>query len=200
MAMALRFPIAAFLGFLLTGAMFWALWALITGGSGVGEMQKAVRIDFTPLRHDTETQTKREVTERPKPQQVPEMPDVASTSFDAGQNATNFGRSFSTDVSMGKMQISGGSDRDIMPLVRINPEYPRRAMSRGIEGWVQFEFTITPSGTVSDVKVIDADPKGIFEDAATKAILRWKYNPKVEEGRPVERRGVRVVLRFDLED
>jgi protein TonB len=84
--------------------------------------------------------------------------------------------------------------------VRINPDYPRRAQERGIEGWVQFEFTITTSGTVKDVKVIDSEPKGLFEDAATKAILRWKYNPKVEEGRAVERRGVRVILRFDLED
>jgi protein TonB len=200
MAMALRFPVAALLGFALTGVMFWFLQALITSGGHTMNLRPAVRIDFTPLRHDTETASKRQQVERPKPVQVPEMPDVATTSFEAGDTSANFNRSFSTEVGMGKMQISGGSDRDIMPLVRINPDYPRRAMSRGIEGWVQFEFTITPAGTVSDVKVVDADPKGIFEDAATKAILRWKYNPKVEEGRAVERRGVRVVLRFDLED
>ena len=101
---------------------------------------------------------------------------------------------------LGKMSISGGSDRDVIPLVRINPDYPQRALSRGIEGWVLVEFTITPSGTVADPKVIDADPKGIFEEPALKAIARWKYNPKVEEGVAVERRGIRVVLRFDLED
>jgi protein TonB len=200
MAMAMRFPIAALFGLVVAGAIFWFLQAMIAGGGGAPDLRPAVRIDFTPLRHDTETASKREQVERPKPVQVPEMPDVATTSFEAGDSSANFARSFSTDVNMGKMQISGGSDRDIMPLVRINPDYPRRAMSRGIEGWVQFEFTITPAGTVSDVKVVDADPKGIFEDAATKAILRWKYNPKVEEGRAVERRGVRVVLRFDLED
>jgi protein TonB len=197
---ATRFPIAGLLGFVVTGAMFWFLWALITGGQGAIDLRPAVRIDFTPLRQDTATESKRDKVERPKPQQIPEMPDMARTTFDAGANTANFNLDVSTDVSMGGITVSGGSDRDIIPLVRINPDYPRRAQERGIEGWVQFEFTITTSGTVKDVKVIDSEPKGLFEDAATKAILRWKYNPKVEEGRAVERRGVRVILRFDLED
>ena len=72
------------------------------------------------------------------------------------------------------MKISAGSDRDIIPLVRIPPDYPPRAQQRGIEGWVLIEFTISPSGTVSDPKVLDADPKGMFEDAALKAISRWR--------------------------
>jgi protein TonB len=188
------------LGLILTVAVFWSLWALITRGHGTFELRPAVRIDFTPLRHDTQTESKRDRQERPKPQQVPEMPDMTRTNFEAGESNANFNMNVGSDVSMGNITVSGGSDRDIMPLVRIPPEYPRRAMSRGIEGWVQFEFTITPAGTVADVKVVDADPKGMFEDAATKAILRWKYNPKVEEGRAVERRGVRTILRFELED
>jgi protein TonB len=198
--MVMRFPIAFLFGLLVTAAMFWFMWALIAAGGSAGELRPAVRIDFTPLRHDTETATKRDKVDRPKPQQVPEMPDMARSSFDAGDNPTNFNMNVQSDVSMGNITVSGGSDRDVIPLVRINPEYPRRAQSRGTEGWVQFEFTITPAGTVKDVKVIDAEPKGIFEEAATKAIMRWKYNPKVEEGRAVERRGIRVVLRFDLED
>lgn len=198
--MASRLSLATLFGLLVTGAMFWFMWALITGGHGAIDLRPAVRIDFTPLRHDTQTESKRDKVDRPKPQQVPEMPDMARTNFDAGDNTSNFNVSVQSDVSMGGITVSGGSDRDVIPLVRINPEYPRRAQSRGIEGWVQFEFTITPAGTVKDVKVIDAEPKGLFEDAATKAILRWKYNPKVEEGRAVERRGIRVVLRFDLED
>lgn len=198
--MVLRFPLALVLGLLVTGAMFWFMWVLIAGGAGDVNLRPATRIDFTPLKHDTALESKRDKVERPKPQQVPEIPDMARTNFDAGDNTANFNMNVTSDVSMDGIQVSGGSDRDVMPLVRINPEYPRRAQSRGIEGWVQFEFTITPAGTVSDVKVIDSEPKGLFEDAATKAILRWKYNPKVVEGRAVERRGIRVVLRFDLED
>jgi protein TonB len=64
---------------------------------------------------------------------------------------------------------------------------------------VLVEFTITAAGTVRDARVIDASPKGYFEDAALKAIGRWRYNPKVQEGVAVERIGVRVRLSFNLE-
>ena len=52
---------------------------------------------------------------------------------------------------------------------------------------------------MADQKVVDADPKGLFERAALDAIGRWKYNPKVVDGRAMERRGVMVVLTFKLE-
>jgi protein TonB len=103
-------------------------------------------------------------------------------------------------AAMTKMTVNvGGSDRDTMPLVRINPDYPPRAQSRGIEGWVLIEFTITAAGTVRDARVVQASPKGYFEDAALKAIARWRYNPKVQEGVAVERVGVRVRLSFNME-
>ncbi|HEU4427282.1 MAG TPA: energy transducer TonB, partial [Myxococcota bacterium] len=103
-------------------------------------------------------------------------------------------------AAMSKMTVNvGGSDRDIMPLVRINPDYPPRAQSRGVEGWVLIQFTITAAGTVRDAKVIDASPKGYFEEAALKAISRWRYNPKVQEGVAVERVGVQVKLSFNME-
>ena len=102
--------------------------------------------------------------------------------------------------AMSGLNISAGSDRDTIPLVRVPPDYPARAVNRGIEGWVLVEFTITGTGSVKDAKVVDAKPATIFNDAALKAISRWRYNPKVENGQPVERRGVRTIIRFDLEN
>ena len=101
--------------------------------------------------------------------------------------------------AMSRMTMSAGSDRDVIPLVRINPDYPPRALSRGLEGWVQVQFTITATGTVKDAVVVNADPKNIFDDAALKAIARWRYNPKVENGTAVERVGVQTIIRFQLE-
>ena len=54
-------------------------------------------------------------------------------------------------------------------------------------------------GTVKDPVVVDAMPKNIFDDAALKAIARWRYNPKVENGVAVERVGVQTIIRFQLE-
>jgi protein TonB len=196
---AIRLPLAVLGALLFTGAMFYVLWAMVHGIGGYVELKPVVKIEFTPLRKDTRAESKRDKVERPKPQQAPQVPQMqmASTSLTGGDvGAMNP----NLDFKMGDITVAPGSDRDVIPLVRINPEYPRRAQQRGIEGWVQVEFTITPAGTVANPTVIDADPKGLFEDAAVKAISRWKYNPKVEEGRAVERRGVRVVMRFDLDD
>jgi protein TonB len=65
---------------------------------------------------------------------------------------------------------------------------------------VQVQFTITAAGTVKDAKVVDAEPKNIFDDAALRAIARWRYNPKVQEGVAVERVGVQTIIRFEIEE
>ena len=198
----LRLPIAFIFGVLFTGGVFWGLWGAIHGPLAISELKPAVRIEFTRLRRDTEAESRRqEKTEREKPVQTPDMPRIASTASNAPSDSVSMlTPNVDTRGAMTGMKISAGSDRDIVPLVRIPPEYPSRAQQRGIEGWVLLEFTISPSGTVADPKVIDADPKGIFDDAALKAIARWKYNPKVENGVAVERRGIRIQLTFELED
>jgi periplasmic protein TonB len=196
MGSVIRLPIAFVLGVLAAAVIFLTLWAAVTGEHDYAQLRQSVKIDFSPLRHDTETETKRDKVERPKPTKAPEVPTIDSSAGSVGTSSVSM---VTPSFEISGVGISVGSDRDVIPLVRINPEYPSRARSRGVEGWVQIEFTITPAGTVKDPKVIDAEPKGLFERAALEAISRWKYNPKVEEGRPVERRGIQIVLRFELE-
>jgi protein TonB len=90
------------------------------------------------------------------------------------------------------------SDADAVPMVRVNPQYPSRALTAGVEGWVHLEFTVTAAGTVKDVKTLDADPRGYFEKAAEQAVRKYKYRPKVDNGAPVERPGMQIILSFKL--
>jgi len=205
-ATALRFPIALAVGFLVNAASFSFLWALINVHTGSHELKSLSKIEFTRLRRDTDVATiKRDKPKLEKPVQAPTTPQLAKATMSrAGTEVVppNMLAAPSIDAkgSLGAMQINvGGMDQDVMPLVRINPDYPPRAQSRGIQGWALVQFTITPQGTVKDAKVIDAEPKGMFDDAAVNAVSKWKYNPKVEEGSPVERRGVQVKLTFKLE-
>jgi protein TonB len=91
------------------------------------------------------------------------------------------------------------ADSDVAPIVRVLPVYPARAQERGIEGYVIVEFTIAADGTVKDAFVLESEPSKIFDRAALRAIRKWKYKPKVEDGVAMERSGNRIRLPFELE-
>ena len=95
--------------------------------------------------------------------------------------------------------MSGGGYSGGTPLVRIEPQYPQKAAMQGIEGWVRLQFDISPSGSVTNVQVLDAKPRNTFNRAAVRALLKWKYKPLVEDGKPVEQKNLRVQLDFTLE-
>ena len=196
-----RIPIAVILGAVLTTSVFWLLWHLVGRQVDVTQFKEAQRIDFSRLRKDTEVQTKRDQkVERERPPPTPEMPKMSLSSSGIENNVATLTPVVDARGAMTRMSMSAGSDRDVIPLVRIAPDYPPRALSRGLEGWVKVQFTITPTGTVKDPKVVDAMPKEIFDDAALKSIARWRYNPRVEGGVAVERVGVQTIIRFQLEN
>ena len=87
--------------------------------------------------------------------------------------------------------FSAYQDTGAIPIVRVPPQYPKRAQQRGIMGWVVVEFTVTQSGAVSNPIVLDASPPGVFNRSALRAISRWKFKPKIQNGKAVERPGVK---------
>ena len=198
--MIIRLNIALIFGALLTVAMFWVMWKLISGPIDAASMRTATRIEFTRMRKDTDVASKREEkVERERPPPAPEVPRMAFSSGSVESNVATLTPTVDAGSAMSKMSLSAGSDRDTIPLVRVPPDYPQRALSRGLEGWVQVQFTITGTGSVKDAVVVKSSSK-IFEEAALKSIARWRYNPKIEGGVAVDRVGVQTIIRFTLEN
>jgi len=196
----LKIPIAIILGGLFTTAVFWLLAYSVNQREETAAMAEAKRIDFSRMRKDTEVQTKREdKVQRERPPPTPQQPRMSLSAGGLDNNVASLSPVVDTRGAMKGMKLSAGSDRDVVPLVRIAPDYPQRALQRGLEGWVRVQFTITVTGTVKDAMVVEAEPKSIFDDAALKSIARWRYNPKVEDGVAVERVGVQTIIRFQLE-
>ncbi|WP_130619603.1 energy transducer TonB [Dyella amyloliquefaciens] len=80
-------------------------------------------------------------------------------------------------------------------LVRnVNPRYPTTAVRANQEGWVEVTFTITPEGNVDDVKVLDAEPRHVFDRAAVEAVSRWKYQPATQNGTPISAQDRRRIV------
>jgi protein TonB len=90
-------------------------------------------------------------------------------------------------------QVDRTAEGDILPVVVIRPMYPREAAISGIEGWVKVEFTITETGTVTDPRIVDAQPPRVFNREAVRAIMKWKFKPRVVDGMAVERRATQVI-------
>ena len=199
-----RLPAAIALACLVTFGLFWAMQALIGVTGELKEGGKPPSIDFVRLRKDNTPEIKkREPPKREKPEQPPPPPDMsmAKSNYNPGDALGAIAPMVDgSDALAGGIGAGGGADRDVVPLVRIEPDYPIRARQRGIEGWVALQFTIGRSGAVKDPMVVDAYPTSVFNRAALQAVQKWKYNPKIENGSAIERPGVKVVLEFSMED
>ena len=90
---------------------------------------------------------------------------------------------FDVDLGLdlgGDIQIA----RELTPLVRVPPDYPFKALMDGVEGFVILRFVVTETGSVEDPEVLRAEPPNLFERAARRAVLRWKYQPQIRDGKP----------------
>lgn len=65
----------------------------------------------------------------------------------------------------------------VIPLKRAEPRYPSSAASKGIEGFVEIAITLREDGSVATAEVVDSRPPGVFDAAAKRAVLKWRYCP-----------------------
>jgi protein TonB len=201
-----RFVISALLGGVVTFGLFFVMQRLIAQADArPDDKGKGKVIEFVRLKKEQTLQSKdREVPDKKPPEEPPPPPPLTtSQSNKPDASAQGFAESFDLGADLGGPSVSAGVasvDTDTIPLVRVDPTYPVRAKERGIEGWVVVEFTISPRGTVVDPEILDYEPSSIFNQSALRAIRRWKYNPKIVDGKPVPRPGVKVKLDFNLDN
>jgi TonB family protein len=91
--------------------------------------------------------------------------------------------------------VANASQLDLVK--QVAPTYPKKALESGVEGWVELDFTVSETGVVRDVTVHAASPPGIFDQAATAALLQWHYKPVVRDSKPAAQRA-RLRIRFAL--
>ena len=199
---AMRFVVAFVFASGVTFGLFYLMQSMI-GVEGELDASAATKVvDFVRVKRSEDVKAKDR--EPPKREQIDDEPPPPDFSMDqnADLGGTGIGISAGVDNSL-SLDTGGGfsmasADGDAVPMVRVPPQYPERAMQRGIEGRVLVEFTISKSGAVKNPKVIAYEPSKIFNKAALKAVSQWKYNPKIEDGKAVEQHGIRISIPFVL--
>ena len=86
-----------------------------------------------------------------------------------------------------------------MPFIKVQPNYPTSASSRGIEGYVDVMFDVAPTGATENIRIINAVPSSVFNSSVVQAIKRWKYKPRMVNEVPVKSFDVRERITFELE-
>lgn len=201
----LRGIVSLLIGGAVTFALFVFMAFLVGGGAKRADTSTdSPVIEISMDKQDTKVQDKPRV--KPKPPTPPEQPPLPDTPPPDSSSDIDTNMSFnmsgvvagtaSTGFKLGNMMTRDG---DATPIVRIEPQYPIAAARDGKEGWVQLSFTINELGGVDDVQVIDADPKRIFDREAKRALKKWKYKPKIVDGKALKQPGMTVQLDFKLD-
>lgn len=199
----LALPAAVMVAVSLFGFM---AWMVDNGNQRALKSSEAVRFDMVMIENDSDVQRRqRSVPEPPTPPSAPEPIDVSQTQTQVtpvspvtpisalGLNTVLDGIAIQAPNLKGAM-----GNQQALPLYRVEPRYPSKAIKRKVEGYVVMRFTIDAAGRPKDIQVVEAQPKRMFEKEAMRALKKWKYQPKVDKGVSVEQVGQTARVEFKL--
>ncbi|HEX7763401.1 MAG TPA: energy transducer TonB [Cellvibrio sp.] len=200
--------IAGLLGVVTTLLLLFLMYQLVNNDLGEMSQKKSVKIPDINM-PDTKIETRFEDAKPEKPEAPETPPDLPEPEFEA---PTLSGEALNMSAPIAKAGIDVGagslafSEGEYLPIVKVPPEYPSTALSRGIEGFCTVVYTVTETGATRDPEPIadqcvtkDGKPTTVFNRASVRAALKFKYKPKVVDGKPVEVPGVKNRFTYTMQ-
>lgn len=186
-ARTIRLPVILGVALAINAILFGAIQLMVVNR----QMRLADTVDFDIANFIRMQEQPREVRSRRDPK-APAKPDAQTQQqLNKMSAAPRGGAIGGLTLNLPQVEIevdTGGAiqiARELTPLVRILPIYPEQARARGIEGYVTLRFTVTETGAVADPEVIASEPPGYFDRYAIRAVLKWKYQPQLADGKAV---------------
>lgn len=203
-----KVSISVLLGVLTTVFLFFFMHQLINNEMKPQEARANIKIpDIRMPSTEIETRFDDVKPEKPVEQEAP-PPSLPEPEFEAPQvshDALNMAVPIETAVVESGSAGLAFSEGEYLPIVKVPPEYPSNALSRGIEGFCTVVYTVTETGATRDPEPIasecitkDGKPTTVFNRASVRAALKFKYKPKVVDGKPVEVPGVKNRFTYEM--
>ena len=204
-----RFLASLLLGVAVTLVLFFIMQALIDSGDQAYRSDSDGQImEFVRIKDDESLSLKdRRKPKKPEPPKEPPPPPkmIVEKQVKPTMNKVKI------DIpNIDLPTIAGGgpflgnwagnplAEGDVLPIVRIDPQWPREALVEGIEGYVIVEVIIAADGSVASAVVIESVPRRLFDRNVIQAVLKWKFKPRIINGVAVERRAIQR-LDFSLD-
>ncbi len=198
-----RYAFSIVIGVVVTMSLLFLMQVLIaTGKQALTKPRDRAKLEFVRVKRNEALNTEDFTPEKPPkpPETPPETPPQDMDNIDPSAPTINVAPpSVATETSIGGPGGMNIAEGDYLPIVRVAPVYPARALSRGLEGYVDMSFTVTTTGTVKDPVVVFST-SSLFERAATRAVLKFKYKPRVVDGVPVDVPNVKTRITFKIEE
>jgi protein TonB len=198
-----RYIFSIIVGSVITLSLIFVMHLLIEyAEDAVTKERTKHQLDFVRVRRNETLNTEDFTPEKPPkpPETPPEVPPQDTDSVDPNAPTVNIpAPEVSNTVEIGGPGGMNIAEGDYLPIVRVAPVYPARALSRGIEGYVDLSFTVTTTGTVRD-PVVMFSTSSLFDRAAIRAVLKFKYKPRVVDGVPVDVPNVKTRITFQIEE
>jgi protein TonB len=196
----MRISAAAFLSVFTTFGILWVMQILIATGEGAITSKYQGRfVDFVRIKKDESLDTKNAKPKKPpEPEEQPPEPEQQMDDIDTSMDTISIGSvDASADINAGMGGFSA-SEGEYLPIVKVAPQYPNRALSRGIEGYCIVEFVVTRNGSTANPEIVECT-SSLFARASIKAASKFKYKPRVMNGTPIDVGGVQNKITFTLE-
>ncbi len=198
-----RYVFSIVVGVVVTLSLLFVMQLLIaTGKAALTKPRDRAQLDFVRVRRNEALNVEDFTPEKPPPppEVPPEAPPQEMDSVDPSAPTINVAPpAVTAETNIGGPGGMNIAEGDYLPIVRVAPVYPARALSRGLEGYVDLSFTVTTAGTVRDPVVLFST-SSLFERAAMRAVMKFKYKPRVVDGVPVDVPNVKTRITFKIED
>jgi protein TonB len=198
---AIRLVIGAALAVPVAGGLFFIMQYMIAmADPDIDDKKQRKLADIHMPEREIETNLAEAKPDKPdEPEEPPPDLDTPALEMDMNLDAINMAPATALQINIVGAGGISASDGEYLPIVKVAPIYPRRAQSRGIEGYCIIEYVVTKSGAIRDPQAIDCQPSGMFERASLKASLKFKYKPRVVDGEAIEVAGVQNKFTYELE-
>jgi protein TonB len=191
------------LGLVVTAGLFWMMQYLIdTADRELNEGASGHLLDFVRLKRDENIERRQLKPKKPPPPETPPPQPPTPQLDNLNPNAEKIAISavpVETDIEMSGGFSLGVGEGDYLPIVKVAPIYPQRALSRGVEGFCVVQYTVTRQGTIRDPVVVESMcSSSLFQRASIQAAQKFKYKPRVIDGQAVEVPGVQNKFTYEI--